>query len=284
MKSKIRSVFSVLVCIILVFVIIGTIGVIMADKLYSAQYFRDQADKTNTYENAYNALIKEFSDNYSVSNIPAEIYEKSFTKEWMRNAIDEKINSTFEKREANVDCSAVEKNITEYFENYAHEAHVMKDQTYDKKLAESISYAEKTAMNAADVYSLDVMKRAGITAKVSSYVELARKYMYPRLGLVIVLLVILIILKRPFYWTGTALFASGVLMTVPTAVVLLNDMVHRFSLKDYTTYNLVTGVLSSVNRTVLMTGIVMLLIGLTMIVISIVYNRNTHVVNGEKIS
>lgn len=206
MRSKIKSVLSVLVCIILVFVIIGTTGVIMADKLYTAQYFRDQADKTNTYENAYNAMIKEFSDNYSISNIPVEVYEKSFTKEWMRNAIDEKINSTFEKREANVDCSAVEKNITEYFENYAHEAHVMKDETYDKKLAESISYAEKTALNAADVYSLDVMEKAGITTKVSSYVELARKYMYPCLALAIVLLVILIILRRPVYWIGTALF------------------------------------------------------------------------------
>lgn len=274
MKSKIKSVLSVLICIILVFVIIGTTGVIMADKLYTAQYFRDKADKTNTYKNAYNALIKEFSDNYSVSNIPVEIYEKSFTKEWVRNAVDEKINSTFEKREAKFDCSAVEKNITEYFENYAHEAHVMKDETYDKKLAESISYAEKTALNAADVYSFDVMERAGITAKVSSYVELARKYMYPCFGLAIVLLIILIILRRPVYWIGTALFASGVLMTVPTAVILSTDMIQRFSLKNYTTYNLVTGGLESVTKNVMIIGIVMLAMGLVMIVISIAYNRN----------
>ncbi len=274
MKSKIRSVLSVLVCIILVFVIIGTTGAIMADKLYTAQYFRDQIDKTNTYQNAYNAMIKEFSDNYSVSNIPVEVYEKSFTKEWMRNAIDEKINSTFEEREADIDCSAVEKNITEYFEDYAHEAHVMKDETYDKKLAESIMYAEKTAMNVADVYSLDVMKRAGITAKVSSYVELARKYMYPCIGLAIILLIILMILRRPVYWGGTALFASGVLMTVPTAVVLMNDMIQRFSLKNYMTYNLVTGVLETVTKNAMITGIVMLLIGLVMIIISIVYNHN----------
>lgn len=274
MKSKIRAILSVLVCIILVFVIIGTTGMIMTDKIYTAQYFRDQADKTITYENAYNALIKEFSDNYSISNIPVEIYEKSFTKEWMRNAIDEKINSTFEKREADIDCSAVEKNITEYFEDYAHEVHVMKDETYDKKLAESIMYAEKTAMNAADVYSLDVMKRAGITAKVSSYVELARKYMYPCIGLAIILLIILMILRRPVYWGGTALFASGVLMTVPTAVVLMNDMIQRFSLKNYMKYNLVTGVLETVTKNAMITGIVMLLIGLVMIIISIVYNHN----------
>lgn len=274
MKSKIRAILSVLVCIILVFVIIGTTGMIMTYKIYTAQYFRDQADKTNTYENAYNALIKEFSDNYSISNIPVEIYEKSFTKEWMRNAIDEKINSTFEKREADIDCSAVEKNITEYFEDYAHEVHVMKDETYDKKLAESIMYAEKTAMNAADVYSLDVMKRAGITAKVSSYVELARKYMYPCIGLAIILLIILMILRRPVYWGGTALFASGVLMTVPTAVVLMNDMIQRFSLKNYMKYNLVTGVLETVTKNAMITGIVMLLIGLVMIIISIVYNDN----------
>ena len=255
---------------------------IMADKLYIAQYFRDQADKTNTYENAYNALIKEFSDNYSVSNIPVEIYEKSFTKEWMRNAIDEKINSSFEKREADIDCSTVEKNITEYFDNYAHEAHVMKDETYDKKLAESISYAEKTALNAADVYSLDVMERAGITAKVSSYVELASKYMYPCIGLAIVLLFILIIFRRPVYWTGTALFASGVLMTVPTAFVLLNDMIQRFSLKDYTTYNLITGVLKAVTKNIMITGIVILLTGLVMIVISIAYNRRALKTDNEK--
>ena len=270
MKSKIRVVLSVLVCIILVFVIIGTTGVIMVDKLFTAQYFCNQVARTNTYENAYNALIKDFSDNYSVSNIPSEIYEKSFTKEWMRNAIDEKINSTFEKREANVDCSAVEKNITEYFENYAHEAHVMKDETYDQKLAESISYAEKTALNAADVYSLEVMKKAGITIKVSSYVELARKYMYPCFGLAIILLFILIILRRPVYWVGTALFASGVLMTVPTAVVLLNDMIQRFSLKDYTTYNLVTEVLKTVTRDLMRTGIIILVIGVIMIIISII--------------
>ncbi|MBQ6040786.1 MAG: hypothetical protein IJL32_08450 [Oscillospiraceae bacterium] len=270
MKSKIRDVFSVLICIILVFVIIGTIGVITADKLYTAQYFRMQAEKTNTYENAYQTLMKRFSDNCSVSNIPVEVYEKAFAKDWMRNAIDEKINSTFDQRKADIDCSAVEKSITEYFENYAHEAHVVKDETYDKKLAESISYAENAALNAADVYSLDVMERAGITAKISSYVGHARKYLYPCIILTIVLGVILVILKRSAYWTGTALFTAGALMTVPTAVVLSTDMIQRFSLKDYTTYHLVTGVLNAVTKNVMITGIVMLLIGVFMIVLSMV--------------
>jgi hypothetical protein len=64
----------------------------------------------------------------------------------MKSAIDEKINSFFEKREAEIDCSEAEKNITEYFESYAHESHVIKDEIYEKKLDEAnavIDYLEK---------------------------------------------------------------------------------------------------------------------------------------------
>ncbi|MCR4758704.1 MAG: hypothetical protein K5705_00260 [Oscillospiraceae bacterium] len=109
-----------------------------------------------------------------------------------------------------------------------------------------------------------------ITAKISSYVGHARKYLYPCIILTIVLGVILVILKRSAYWTGTALFTAGALMTVPTAVVLSTDMIQRFSLKDYTTYHLVTGVLNAVTKNVMITGIVMLLIGVFMIVLSMV--------------
>ena len=265
MKNKLTLVLRIIVCMLMVFSIIGTCGVVIADRVYTPEYLRSQVSRTDTYENAYNSLMKHFSDNYSISNIPIEVYESSFTSDWMKSAVDEKINSFFEKREAEIDCSEAEKNITEYFESYAHEAHVIKDETYEKELDEAITYAEKTALEQADVYSLAVMERAGISAKVSACAALARKYMWVCIAAVAVLVVLLILLKRSLYWIGTALFASGMIMTIPTVIVKAEGLINKFSLKDYTTYTLVTGTMDSLATVVMMIGIIMLAVGVVMI-------------------
>lgn len=274
MKSKITSVLRILVCILTVFTVMGTFGVIMADKLYTPEYLISQAEKTNTYENAYNSLMKRFSDNYSVSNIPIDVYEKSFSADWMKASIDEKIKSSFEEWTAAIDCSEAEKCITEYFEEYAHEKHVIKDETYEAKLAEAVSFAQKTALNEADVYSLDVMKRAGITEKLSKSVSLARKYKYACFGALAVLLIIMILLKRPVYWAGTALFASGILLAVPATVVIANNMIGKFSLKSFTTYTLVTGTLDSIVGMVQKTGFIMFAAGVILIILYCIFGRS----------
>lgn len=283
MKSKIISVLRVIVCMLTVFALIGTFGVIMADRVYTPEYLRSRVMATDTYENACNSLMKRFSDNYSISNIPIEVYESSFTSDWMKNAIDEKINSYFEKREAEIDCSEAEKNITEYFEAYAHDAHVIKDETYEKKLAESITYAQKTALEQADVFSLDVMDRAGISAKASHYMALARKYMMLCIAAAAVLGIVLILLKKPLYWIGTALFAAGMIMTVPTVIIKAEGLINKFSLKDYTTYTLVTGTMDSLAASVMKAGIVMLAVGAVMIALHlIIQNKHTKSEGGEE--
>ncbi|WP_295093476.1 hypothetical protein [Ruminococcus sp.] len=273
MKSKITSVLRILVCILMVFAIIGTVGVIMADKLYTPEYLISQADKTNTYENAYNSLMKRFSDNYSVSNIPKEVYVKSFSFEWMKASIDEKIRSNFEDRAAEIDCTEAEKCITEYFEEYAHEKHVIKDETYEAKLAEAVSNAQKTALNEVDVYSLDVMNRAGIIRKLSAAVSLARKNKYACFGALLVLLIIIIMLKKPVYWAGTALFASGIILAVPTTIVIAKHMIEKFSLKSFTTYTLVTGTLNSIAGILQKTGFIILATGIIFILIYCIFSR-----------
>ncbi|WP_295084200.1 hypothetical protein [Ruminococcus sp.] len=274
MKSKIASVLRILVCILMVFTIIGTMGAIMVDKMYTPEYLISQARKTNTYENAYNSLMKRYSDNYSVSNIPIEVYEKAFSVEWMKDSIDDKINSNFENREAVINFSEAEKYITEYFEQYAHEKHVIKDETYENKLAESISYAQETALSEADIYSFDVMERAGIIEKMSSSVDLIRKYKYACLGVLIVLLIIMILLKRPVYWSGTALFAAGMILAISTTIVIVNNMIERFSLKNFTKYTLITGTLKSIVDTIQKTGFILTAIGMCFIIIYCIFSKS----------
>ena len=280
MKNKISSVLSIITCILMVFAIIGTFAALTADRVYTPEFLLSQAEKTNTYENAYNSLMKRFQDNYSISGIPSEVYEKSFTPEWMKEAVKEKIRSSYENYEAVIDCTAAEENITEYFENYAREEHVIKDEIYENKLAESVSYAQKTALNAADIYSLDVMKRAGITDKLSSGMTVVRKCIPACIAALIVLFIALIFLGSPAYWTGTALFSSGLLLLIPSAVVRAENLIQKFSLKDYTTYTLVTGTLGSLNNFVFTAGCILVgtgavLIALHCIILRIKENRET---------
>ena len=89
MKNKLTLVLRIIVCMLMVFSIIGTCGVVIADRVYTPEYLRSQVGRTDTYENACNSLIKRFSDNYSISNIPIEVYESSFTSDWMKSAVDE---------------------------------------------------------------------------------------------------------------------------------------------------------------------------------------------------
>lgn len=282
MNDKIRLTLNIFVCIIMVFALTGTTGAVLADRCYTPEYVISQVEKTDTYENAYNSLMKKFSDNYSVSSVPVEVYEKSYTREWMKNSIDEKIRSSFENRDAVTEPSQAKENITGYFEDYAHKAHVIKDEIYENKLAESIEYAEKTAAETADVCSFDAMKRAGITNKLSRYIGIVRKYIMICFAALAVLLIVLILLKRPVYWTGTALFAAGMLLMIPSVYVKVNDMIGKFSLKDYTTYTLVTGTLSSLTDIVLTTGVVMLIAGIIMLAAGIAGNMKKQSPHGNK--
>ena len=64
-------------------------------------------------------------------------------------------------------------------------------------------------------------------------------------------------------------------MTIPTVIVKAEGMINKFSLKDYTTYTLVTGTMDSLATVVMMFGIIMLAVGVVMIATHlIIQNRN----------
>ena len=273
MKNKLRLIFSIIVCIALVFAIIASFGAVLAERVYTPEYFISQMNETNTCKNAYNALMKKFSDNYSVTMIPIDVYEKSVTEEWMKDAAEAKIRSSLSGTVPETDYSAIGEYITDYFEEYAHNTHVIKDETYEKKLAEAVESTKKTVSEAVDVYSFDVMKRAGIIEKLDRYMGLVRRYKIAVFIGTAVLFVILIILKRPIYWGGTALFASGLIMAVPAIIIKANGMIDKFSLKSYTTYTLVTGFLENINKTVMTAGIAMFVVGAVLVAVSLIFSR-----------
>lgn len=282
MKERLFPVLRVLLAILLTFSIIGVCLSVMGYLiLKSPDYLIAQVDKTNTYENAFNSIIKKFDDNYNATSIPVEVIKQTVTPEWTRNAIDGKIRAAFgqiddETVQGSNDYSAISDVITKYFEEYAHEKHAIKDEVYKNKLAESIEYTTKTVSSSIDVYRLDTMMEAGIWSKVGRVRSAIPYIMNGCIGLTIVLTILLILLKRPVYWLGTTLFASGLIMVLPATYVKMSDLIMRFSLKEYTTFTLVTGTMNDMVQTVLIAGICMTVAGCVFVGISVVRQSKGH--------
>lgn len=288
MKNKLLTVLNVIIVILLTFLIIASTGIIMLNNFIKGpEYCLSQVEATNTYENAYNSLMKKFKDNYSVTLIPLEVYEKTYTKEWVKNAINEQIRISFEQfknkdKKVNTDYSAAEKNITEFFENYAHENHVIKDEVYTQKLEEAVINANKTAEATIDVYRLSTIKKAGIWNKVEKVQQLVSKVMPICIIVTVVLTAIVLFFKNRLYWLGTALFSGGCVMLIPTVYVMAAKLVMRFSVKEFTTFTLMTGTMNSALNTVMYISIALIAVGVILMCAGIVMikrgnkNQNTQ--------
>ena len=164
MNKRLKTAISALLSIILVFVLTGLFIVSFADKrIRTSDFMMGQLTVTNTYENVYNSLMKKFSERSGETAIPVSVYERSFSRDWMKTHIDRQISGNFfdSGEKAEFDYSQAEKSITEYFEEYARDNHVIKDETYEKRLNEAISDAEKTAFSAVDVYHIETLKKSG---------------------------------------------------------------------------------------------------------------------------
>lgn len=280
--KRINTAISAFLSILLVFVLTALFLDTYAEKrLNTPDFMLSQAKDTNTYENAYNSLIKNFSDNYSLTSIPADVYKKAFTEEWMKNAIDQQIISSFsqfsgEASDYMPDFTQAEECITAYFEEYAHDKHVIKDETYENKLSESIEYAKNTAFFTSDVYHLETMKKAGIWDKIGKLRSILSTIKMILLTASIVFIIILIILKNSIYWTGTALFASGCLLTVPTLYIKLSNIIMNFSVKEFTAYNLATGTMMHICNDILIKGIIMTSVGIVMLIAGIIIRKRAE--------
>lgn len=274
-----KMILNILLSILLTFSALGLSGSIIVRKMiHNEDFMISQIEKTETYLNAHDSLMKNFSDAYNTTSIPTEVYEEAFTLEWTRNAVNGNILKSFGAvfDEPVPDYSKAEQCITEYFETYAHENHVMRDEKYEQKLADSISDAIETADSVIDVYQLKTMEKAGIWRKVEMMQKYIDKAVIGCLIASILIMILLIFLKNPIYWIGTSIFASGLILTVPSAYVKISKIIMQFTVKEYTTYTLITETLNSAVEMVLYTGVALLVLGAVMIVSKINLEKNIN--------
>ncbi len=276
----VNTILNLVVSFLMVFVIMATTVCFVGNYLTSSPEFCiNQVEKTNISQTVYNTMKRNFETQYSTTAIPPEVYLDVIDKEWIENAIIKQIEVTYSliSGESRIsyspDYSALEASITDYFEKYAEENNYVKDDLYNKKLAQTIENTKISINNSVDVYKLETMKRANIWSKVGKLGKTIDEIFPVCIIAMVVLLILLIVLKNPIYWLGTSLFTSGTIFTVPCAWVLTSSVIQRFTIKEVSIYTIVTSAMTSLTELVLSIGIVMLVSALIMIISGIILER-----------
>jgi hypothetical protein len=274
-----NTILNITASFLLVFAIIISYAGYLADNIVSSpQFCTSQIEENQISQKVYDSLKLNLDLRYNSTAIPSEVYLNAITTEWLDNSIKEQILSSYRQFDNpdevySADYTALEQSLTEYFEKYADENNVLKDDVYEKKLEDTITEAKSLVSNAYDVYKLETMKKANIWSKVKKVRDILNKILPLCIVGIVILIIILILLKNPIYWIGASLFADGFILTVPSALILSSSLIMRFSIKEPAIYSVVTSAMTSLTKTVMTAGIIMIVISLIMITSDIIINK-----------
>ena len=274
MKSKGSYISSFIVTLLLVFSLLASIGCLTAKKFATADNLIKLTEQKNLSSVVNKELEKYFTEKYADTGIPAEIYMKNISDEYLKMAISEKIyygfavlNGENEKMHQGIPANTdLEKSITEYYENYADETdYEIKDENdpYYQKLAKSKNEAFKVIEEYCDVYKLNALVNHGILKKVKPiYVKL------PTLSIIclgasafLALLLLVCNFKRTkdaLYWLGTAFLCSGIFGLIPCLYLLKSNYFAAFSIKQAQIFTAYTTAMETFTQAFMKSSIILI--------------------------
>ena len=274
-KGTARMVLSILVSVLLVFGIIGTAALCFAcSAADSPDYLKGRLEKCGTAGSVYNDLMKKYDELSVQTSVPADVYKSAVSERWVSDAVFSQVDYIFalmedENSQPSADYSAFDEKITEYFEQYAAEKHVIKDDVYKQRLQASVDNARSVTASVIDVFHFETVRKTSlwpVAVKYRPLLNTLRTYAFIADA---VLLVLLIVFGSPVYWTGVSLFSAGLISAVPSAYVLASGLIMKFTIKDYTVFTLITETLKSILNSALIFGISAFVLGLILITVSI---------------
>lgn len=245
--------------ILLVFSIVGVSLMSMISSLLSPSFFVTSIDKHNIYQRVSNYTEDYFAKNSSVSSIPAEIYMNGFDEKIVKQAVDGKINNFFDYvnrktdkvEDTKIDFSQLEKNINDFFNEFAEENNVEINDSFTTQLNKTIEAAEKDIDSFTNVYMLDYMEKSGIHQKLRTLSPFVPYALYGLCGISVILFVILILInkkdiKSALYWLATSGLCASIIMLIPCLIIKSSDYFSRLVMRTDYIYYAITGLLNDI--------------------------------------
>ena len=252
--------------ILLVFSLLGTVGsAVGVSVLCGPSQLISQMHRHDAGQKVYDSLNTRFQNDYNTTAVPAEVYMDTISVDWLEQCMENKVTALYGKGSGDIDFSALESSITDYFEKYAEENNCAKDDTYNEKLRETIDNGEKVISDATDLLRTETLQKSGYLSKLHKL----RTLTFAGEGVCGVLTVLLLLLLRNGYWIGT-----GALLTAGAGVIFGTGVIHRFVLKEAAVYAVVTGTMTALTTAVLVSGIVLLALGVVLLALHLKGQRS----------
>lgn len=260
--KKINHYFpNLILSVIFVFSFIGlSLTTEAKDKLLSSSFYISSAEKHDIYLRVTNHADDYFTKSYAVSGIPAEVYMDGLDDKTIKDAVDGKIENFFDYvsgksskiEETEIDFSVLEKNLTDYFSEFAEENNVEVNEDFTKQLDKTIETAESEIDSFTNIYMMDYMEKAGIPQTLRKVYPIIAVAPFVFMGVLLVGLVILILLNRKnlrfvFYWISTSGICASVIILIPCIILKYSDYFSRLVMRNDYIYYAVTGLLNDFN-------------------------------------
>ena len=260
--KKINHYFpNLILSVIFVFSFIGlSLTTEAKDKLLSSSFYISSAEKHDIYLRVTNHADDYFTKSYAVSGIPAEVYMDGLDDKTIKDAVDGKIENFFDYvsgksskiEETEIDFSVLEKNLTDYFSEFAEENNVEVNEDFTKQLDKTIETAESEIDSFTNIYMMDYMEKAGIPQTLRKVYPIIAAAPFVFMGVLLVGLVILILLNRKnlrfvFYWISTSGICASVIILIPCIILKYSDYFSRLVMRNDYMYYAVTGLLNDFN-------------------------------------
>ena len=153
--------------ILLVFSLLGTVGsAVGVSVLCGPSQLISQMHRHDAGQKVYDSLNTKFQNDYNTTAVPAEVYMDTISVDWLEQCMENKVTALYGKDSGDIDFSALESSITDYFEKYAEENNCAKDDTYNEKLRETIDNGEKIISDATDLLRTETLQKSGYLSKL----------------------------------------------------------------------------------------------------------------------
>lgn len=285
MKKLSTYLVSLIISVILVFMMTATALTVIVRINVTAKKSIQLSEDINIYSSVKGELQKYFSNQYNTTGVPADVYMNAIDENYIREVTDLYTNALFSSLETGEQADIeipqnenLEKNIEEFFSDYADSNGYKKDEVYNKKVSATIDNAYRVTENYCDVYKYATLQEHGVLSKISKIYGSLRKIMSVCIGATAFLVILLVLvnirgISGVLYWLGISALISGAFGTIPSAYLLGVNYFDSFVIKQPQVFRTFTSAMYGLTRAFMAVHIAVLAIGVFFIVIYAVINR-----------
>lgn len=264
MKYIVSFVLSLLICFLSLALILASV---LSVGIFSKNTYSEIVNRFDISQKVYSEIENVFLDQSGGSNIPPEVYEDIITLEDVERIFPDVVDSvmsyafgeTDEIKPIEIDFTALEKSLTDYFVSYAKEHNIAMDDAFDNQLKLTIKSAKESVTSSIDLAVLkkgaDLIRPRIKTIKTAVGISLG---VVAAAFVLLSLLLILTAKKHGVFWILSSVLSSSAISLAVVSLLRIFGFFDGFILKNEVLHTFITGFLKVLSDSIIITSAVIL--------------------------